>query len=241
VGACKQDEVVFAELARRMKLEVGTEDPVAVYDAQLAGTGITFDQLRARGALWRQMSYRTYEQAGFKTQSGRIELYSLALERLGYAPLPYYAEPPESPVSTPDVAQAFPYVLTSGARSAQFFTSEHRQLPKLRRGHRDPVVEMHPDTARRHAIQEGDWVWIETRRGRIRQRAKVTDGIDPRVINVEFGWWFPERKDREHGVWDSNANVLTSMEPPYDPAMGTYQLRALLCRIEKDGARRPIN
>ncbi|HEY2136442.1 MAG TPA: molybdopterin-dependent oxidoreductase, partial [Xanthobacteraceae bacterium] len=46
VGACKQDEVVFAELARRMKLEVGTEDPVAVYDAQLAGTGITFDQLR---------------------------------------------------------------------------------------------------------------------------------------------------------------------------------------------------
>jgi hypothetical protein len=34
-------------------------------------------------------------------------------------------------------------------------------------------------------------------------------------------------------VWQSNANVLTSMEPPYDPAMGTYQLRALLCRIAK--------
>jgi hypothetical protein len=45
-----------------------------------------------------------------------------------------------------------------------------------------------------------------------------------------------ERKDAEHGVWQSNANVLTSMEPPYDPAMGTYQLRALLCRIAKDGA-----
>jgi hypothetical protein len=28
------------------------------------------------------------------------------------------------------------------------------------------------------------------------------------------------------------------MEPPYDPAMGTYQLRALLCRIAKDGAAR---
>jgi anaerobic selenocysteine-containing dehydrogenase len=236
VGACKQDEIVFAELARRMKLKVGTEDPKAVYDAQLAGTGVTFEELRARGALWRPVSYGKHEQGGFKTQTGKIELYSLALEKLGYAPLPYYAEPPESPVSAPDVAKEFPYVLTSGARIMNFFTSEHRQLAKLRRSYRDPRVEMHPDTAHRHGIREGDWVWIETRRGRIRQRAKVTDGIDPRVINVEFGWWFPERKDREHGVWDSNANVLTSMEPPYDPAMGTYQLRALLCRIAKADA-----
>jgi hypothetical protein len=56
------------------------------------------------------------------------------------------------------------------------------------------------------------------------------------VHSVEFGWWFPERKDAEHGVWQSNANVLTSMAPPYDPAMGTYQLRALLCRIAKADA-----
>ncbi len=26
---------------------------------------------------------------------------------------------------------------------------------------------------------------------------------------------------------------MTDDDPPYDPAMGTYQLRALLCRIEK--------
>jgi len=233
VGECKQDEVVFAEIARRMNLKVGTEDPKDVYDRQLAATGITFDALRERGALWRPMSYRKYEQTGFKTKSGKIELYSLALEELGYPPLPSYAEPPESPLSTPEVAREFPYVLTSGARILNFFTSEHRQLSKLRNGHRDPVVEMHPDTARRHGIHSGDWVWIETRRGKIRQRAKLTDGIDPRVINIEFGWWFPERKDREHGVWESNANVLTDIGPPYDPAMGTYQLRALLCRIAK--------
>ena len=57
--------------------------------------------------------------------------------------------------------------------------------------------------------------------------------VDPRVINVEFGWWFPERHDGECGAWDSNANVLTNIEPPYDPAIGTYQLRALLCWIGK--------
>jgi thiosulfate reductase/polysulfide reductase chain A len=106
-------------------------------------------------------------------------------------------------------------------------------LPRLRRIYQDPLVELHSDTARQHGIRSGDWVWIETKRGKIKQRAKVTDGIDPRVINVEFGWWFPERQDGERGAWDSNANVLTNIEPPYDPAMGTYQLRALLCRIEK--------
>jgi thiosulfate reductase/polysulfide reductase chain A len=234
VGECKQDEVVFAEIARRMKLKVGTEDPRDIYTQQLAANiGITFDELRERGFVWRPMTYRKYETQGFKTATGKIELYSLALEKLGYAPLPYYAEPPESPVSTPEVAKDFPYVLTTGARVMSFFTSEHRQLPKLRRIHREPQMELHPDTARQHNIVDGDWVYIETKRGKIRQRAHLSDGIDPRVINIEFGWWFPERKDGDRGVWESNANVLTNIEPPYDPAMGTYQLRALLCRIEK--------
>jgi len=239
VGECKQDEVVFAELARHMKLKAGTEDPKTIYDGQLAGTGLTFDALRERGAIWRPMSYRKHARDGFKTPTGKVELFSTTLEKLGYAPLPYYAEPPESPLSAPEVARDFPYVLTTGARIVNFFTSEHRQLEKLRRSHRDPIVEIHPDTARAHGIGDGDWVWIATRRGRIKQRAKLTDGIDPRVINIEFGWWFPERADRERGVWESNANVLTSMEPPYDPAMGTYQLRALLCRIERAFADEP--
>lgn len=233
VGECKQDEVVFAEIARRMNLKVGTEDPTDVYTRQLSQAGISFDELRERGFVWRPMSYRKYESTGFRTETGKIELYSLALEKLGYPPLPYYVEPPESPVSTPDVAETFPYVLTTGARILSFFTSEHRQLPKLRRITRDPRVDIHPDTAAARGIANGDWVWIETRRGRIKQRANITDGIDRRVINIEFGWWFPERQDGEWGVWDSNANVLTDIGPPYDPAMGTYQLRALLCRIEK--------
>jgi len=217
-----------------MKLDVGTEDPRDIYTEQLAAhVGMTFDELREQGSVWRPMSYRKHEARGFKTKSGKVELYSQALEDLGYAPLPYYAEPPESPLSTPELAEDFPYVLTTGARIPNFFTSEHRQLPKLRRIYRDPLVEINRATARRLDIRNGDWVWIETKRGKIKQRAKITDGIDPRVVNVEFGWWFPERHDDDDGVWESNANVLTDMEPPYDPAMGTYQLRALLCRLEK--------
>ena len=108
-----------------------------------------------------------------------------------------------------------------------------RQLPTLRKARPDPRVEIHPETSARLGISSGDWVWIRTRRGAIQQRARLSDGIDARVVQVEHGWWFPEEAGPEHGVFRSNANILTDDEPPYDPAMGTYQLRALLCRVEK--------
>ena len=153
---------------------------------------------------------------------------------LGYDPLPYYEEPPESPVSTPKIAEEYPFILITGARSPYFFNSEYRQISSLRKRHRDPIVEIHPDSARKLGIVDGDWVWIESPRGRIQQKARLTDGIDPRVVHVEHAWWFPEDPAPEYGVWKSNANVLTSGAPPYDPAMGTYQLRALLCNIYKE-------
>ena len=125
----------------------------------------------------------------------------------------------------------YPLVLTTDARIPFYFNSEHRQIEKLRKAYRDPVADIHPDTAARYGIKNRDWMWIETRRGRIRHRARVTNGIDARVIAAEHGWWFPEEPAPDYGVWKANVNLLTDNQPPYDPAMGTYQLRALLCRV----------
>jgi len=234
IGECRSDEEIFVALARRMGLKVGTESVRDVLDAQLAeNLGMNFNELKQVGFVHVPMQYRKYEDGGFKTPTGKIELYSTRLEEFGYDPLPYYEEPPESPVSTPEVAETYPLVLTTGARIPFFFNSEHRQLPTLRKAHPDPLVEIHPDTAARFGISAGDWVWVETARGRMRQKARITEDIDPRVVHVEHGWWFPEDPAPQYGVWRSNANLLTSNDPPYDPAMGTYQLRALLCRIGK--------
>jgi thiosulfate reductase/polysulfide reductase chain A len=237
VGECRSDEEMFVELARRMKLQVGTESVHDVLNAQLAagGLGVTFDELKKRGFIKVPIKYRKFESGGFKTPTGKIELYSTRLEKLGYSPLPYFEEPPESPYSAPEIAKDYPLVLTTGARIPFFFNSEHRQLEKLRKAHRYPIAEIHPETAARFGITDGDWMRIETRRGQMRQKAKVTTGIDPRVINAQHGWWFPEEPGPDYGVWKSNVNLLTDNQPPYDPAMGTYQLRALLCRVERIG------
>ena len=238
IGECKSDEEIFVELARRMKLSVGTETVEDVLDAQLAAgkIGMTFDELRQRGFVKVPFKYRKFEEQGFKTPTGKIELYSTRLEALGYSPLPRYGEPPESPISSPDVARDYPLVLTTGGRIPFFFNSEHRQIANLRKARRYPLAEIHPATAARYGVVNGEWMWIETRRGRIRQKAKVTAGIDERVIHAEHGWWFPEEPGPDHGVWRSNANLLTDNQPPYDPAMGTYQLRALLCRVARADA-----
>jgi anaerobic selenocysteine-containing dehydrogenase len=96
----------------------------------------------------------------------------------------------------------------------------------------DPVVEIHPDTAAKEGIQEGDWVVIESLRGKIRQRAKFFKGLRPEVISAEHAWWFPEEKEN-HGDWESS-NVNMLIDNSYDncdPAMGATHIRSLLCRV----------
>jgi anaerobic selenocysteine-containing dehydrogenase len=154
------------------------------------------------------------------------------LENLGYDPLPTYKEPPESPNSTPEIAKDFPYILTTGSRRLEFFHSEHRQIESLRKRRPYPIAELHPEIACCHKIADGDWIYISSPRGRIKMKAKVTEDIRKGVVNIDHGWWFPEKEGPDFGIWESNANILTADSPPYDPAFGSYQLRGLLCNIE---------
>ena len=187
---------------------------------------------------YKTINPQTGKPTGFATPSGKVELYSNVLKELGYDPLPYYEEPPESPIRTPEVAKEYPLILITGGRYRPFFHSDHRQLGTgMREQHPYPLMDIHPETAAKLGIGDGDWAYIETRRGVIKQKAHLTSGIDPRVVNIESHWWFPEQPAQEpwlHGVWQSNANVLTLDEPDAcDPISGGWALRALLCKVYK--------
>lgn len=232
VDACRQDEEIMIDLARRLDLPGADASLEDILNERLAPLGVTFADLKRRSMIFPPHEYRKFETRGFRTPSRKVEFYSKALERLGYEPLPSFHEPPESPVSRPDLASSYPCVLTTGSRRREFFCSEHRQIPSLRRRRADPLAEIHPDTAARYGVSNGDWVRVSSPRGSIRVRAAVSEAIRPDVVNVDFGWWFPEKGGPDFGVWDANANLLTDNGPPYDPAFGSYQLRGLLCRLE---------
>jgi anaerobic selenocysteine-containing dehydrogenase len=232
VGQCRQDEWIIDELSSRLQLPGSEKRFDDIMEDRVKHLGITLQDLLEKGFMYPQHEYRKYETNGFRTTSRKIELYSRSLERMGYSPLPTYNEPPESPQGSPDIAKEFPYILTTGSRRLEFFHSEQRQVESLRKRRPAPLVEIHPDTAIRQNIEQGEWVIVSSLRGSIRMKACVTEDIRPGVINVDHGWWFPEKEDL--GFWESNANVLTSNAPPYDPAFGSCPLRGLLCSIKKE-------
>ncbi len=209
-----------------------------VYDYRLKPAGLTFREFMNQGGfLAEPKEYQRYQKEGFATPSGKIELYSRILEQLGYDPLPDYQEPMESYAGRPDLAEEYPLVLTTGGRHQPYYHSEYRQVTSMRKMHPDPIMQIHPQTAANLNIEEGDWVWIESPRGKIKQRCQLTKGIEPRVVHVQHGWWFPEEDGAEpslHGVWKSNCNVLTDDEPDScNPISGGWPLRGLLCRVYK--------
>ena len=234
-GECMQDEWIMDELAKRLSLPGSEEGLRDVMDYQLEPLGITYEELKERVFVHPPHEYRRYEKDGFRTPSRKVELYSRTLKRMGYDPLPTFKEPPESPVSSPETAKKFPYILVTGSRTPAFFHSEHRQIESLRRLRPEPRAELHPRVAEEKGIETGDWIIVSSPRGSIRMKASVTEDIHPGVVSVDHGWWFPERRgDPLRGVFESNANVLTNNSPPYDPGFGSYQLRGILCNVEKE-------
>ena len=95
-------------------------------------------------------------------------------------------------------------------------------------------MEMNPDTAKELGLEQGEWVNIETRNGRIKQKLDLDKDLDPKVVYASFGWWFPEESSNLF-EWDrSNVNILfdTKWE---EPATGTVEVRGIPCRVSKIG------
>ena len=182
---------------------------------------------------YKALDPKTGKFVGFPTPSGRIEIFSVIARQHGFDPLPDYAEPADSPYSRPESASKYPLVLT-GAHLPVFYHSQHRNNYLQRRLYPHPEAEINSETAGSFGIANGEWIWIETRAGRIRMKARVTAGILPGVVSAPHGWW---QGCRELGLpgygWDgANANILIPGDT-HDQALGVPALRSQLCRIYK--------
>ena len=180
---------------------------------------LDLDELREKVCIQRRVTYRKYEKGmlrrdgekGFNTPTGMFEFYSLVFENFGDNPMPYYEEPQYSPVSTPEVFEKYPFVLTTGARTYAYFHSEGKQIPYLRELNPDPLAEINPIPARKLGIEDGDWVRLENQFGSCLMKAKVTPTIAENTIHAQHGFWFPEEDSEEpnlYGVFRSNVNNL---------------------------------
>ena len=91
------------------------------------------------------------------------------------------------------------FICTSGARQPVYFHSEHRQLPWCRELWPSPRFEMNPNDAARLGIEQGDWIWVRTPWGAIREVADLYYGIKEGTTNANHAWWYPEMDHAAHG------------------------------------------
>lgn len=237
---CWDDLKIIIELAKKIpwaNREIVPWNSRSEYnESMVRGMGITFDDLKRKGYVTVPHKYRKYEEKGFDTPTGKVELYSTIFEKHGYDPLPNFREPPESPASTPELMKDFPFILITGGRHIAYFHSEGRQIPKLRKLVPEPEIEIHPDAARKISVDNGDWVWIETPKvegERVKFKVRITSRIHPKIVHVPHGWWFPEKPAPEHGCFDSNINVVLSGDPPRDEICASVPTRGTICKVYK--------
>ncbi len=249
VGEARNDFLVMAELAAR--LGYGDRYPQSEEELlrhALAGSGFTLEDVRAAGGEVRiptvMMQYKKWEKGqlrpdgrpGFNTPTGKFEIASTILEEHGYDALPVYTEPKEGPLAQPDLAKRYPLVFNSGARIFTDFRSQHHGVPGLNRRAPEPQVTVNVADARRRGIEDGDWVYVETARGRVKYRARVTADIIEGAIDANMGGGGPLGSE----AWqEANVNDLTDLAR-FDPISGFPVYKALLCEVVKcDGAAGP--
>ncbi len=162
-----------------------------------------------------------YEKTGFHTPSGKVEIASATLAEHGLDPLPVYKEPPESPLSQPELAKTYPLVMTSGARVMAYTHSQFRNIPRLRKIMPEPLVDINPTDAAQRDIKTGDTVIINTLRGSIKMKANVTDTILPGVVSLPHHW-----------PGEANVNELVD-DKTLDPISGFIPCKSQLCQVTK--------
>lgn len=215
------------ELGKKMGQPGWFDDYTDILDSIWQPAGLTWEEFKEKRIIPPKMEYQKPEEGIFKTPSGKVELYSEQLKEMAYSPIPTWQELCRFRF---DLSPEFHLWMTNDKEPA-FYLTGYKHVEGLRRRTPQPLVRVHPETAGKAGLKEGDWIWIETKMGKIKQILALDPDLDPRVICAAFGWWFPEEPEDLYQFRKSNINMLTDSDPPYDPHISTPELRAIPCRI----------
>ena len=227
LGQSRSDADVIFDLAKRIVpddglMQKGYETAV---DWILKPSGLTVSELKNHPAgldlnHLKKPPFRKYEKTGFPTPTGKMEFVSTVLKEAGLDPLPRYKEPMLSPRSTPEVAEKFPLILTTGARLPMYVHSRTFRLGWTRGLRPEANVDINPADAAGRGIADGDRVSLSTPRGSLAVRAHLTEVVAPGVVNFYHAW--------------PDADVNRLIPPDYlDPLSGCPGFKSLLCEVSK--------
>jgi anaerobic selenocysteine-containing dehydrogenase len=190
----------------------------------------------------------SYKESKFLLPAGKAELFLRAKTKLNEDPLPLYREQPKYSLNNTELSTKYPFVCVT-RRVAGYFHSEYRQLPYMREIWPEPMIEINPDKGAELGIADGDWVCVESEKGKIKLKAILTPTVATDVVCCQHDWWFPEVPEGADpelsGILESNLSVLVNndRETGYDALIGTPILRGFFVNIFKspDGPPQGLN
>lgn len=215
-GDAKPDWRIIQELSNRFGYPMDYESPRSVM-AEIAKLtpsygGIHYDRLQGEGLQW---PCPNTEHSGTKfLHQGRFTRGKGLFTPIEYKPAAEIAD------------EEFPFLLTTGRLHAHYHTcTMTRNSPSLDREIRECFLEMNPEDAEEMGITDGDMVKIESRRGSISTKVKLTPSVSRKLIFMPFHFL------------ESRANILTN--PIFDPIAKIPEFKVCSVKIEKMETKPP--
>lgn len=226
-GEAKTDMDILAGIADRLGITIGGEIPVRsnedFMDKIMMPTGVTLEELKAapdhRMKAKHVMPPRTSEQIlKVKTPSGKIEFASSVLaecEKPYHDALPIYRDfRKELPLDE------YPFLLSTGSRKPQMFHSRTYRIPWLAGLEAYPLVEIHPEDAKKCGLADGDIVTLTTPVGSMEFTLSENSGTLKGTVNIY------------HGAGADDINYI--LDDDYlDPISGFPGYKSYCCRLER--------
>lgn len=119
------------------------------------------------------------------------------------------------------VCADYPFTLTTGRRLEQYNTHSQTRYypPNIKLKQTEETVDMHAEDALSLSIEDGEYVEVASRRGKVRVKVKITDKMQKGDVFMSFHWA------------EVPTNVLTIDE--FDPISGTAEYKACAVKISK--------
>ncbi|MDA8231479.1 MAG: molybdopterin-dependent oxidoreductase [Magnetospirillum sp.] len=221
---------IFREVLRRLGLGGrfdfdGIED---IWRHQLEGTGVTLDDLRAKGVVplaERPVLFDREDGLRFPTPSGTIEMRSAVLDKAGLPSLAPFAAPAEL-----DEGE---FRLLFG-RTAVHTHGQTMNNPLLHDMRPDNPVWMHPDRAAALGIADGDAVEISRGGTAVVTTVEVTPLIHPEAVFLFHGYGRTvPAQTRACGRGVADQRLQTGMLHTFDPAGGGSAMTETIVRVRR--------
>ena len=122
---------------------------------------------------------------GFRTASGKAELYSEDLKAQGLDPVAEFTPPAESRHGTE--GKILPLELLA-RKADNFLNSTFSNLPAVQEMEETGLLEICAEDARARGIADGDAVRVFNRRGEMRLKARVDGKVQAGVVSATLTW-----------------------------------------------------